>query len=85
MMFDINPIKNKTMLHDFINICSVYHLAILITRIDEIKFSEKIVVDQKHDLTTRRLGTCGSDNSSVGDRLVGGDSDTVSDDNSLFE
>jgi hypothetical protein len=34
-----------------------YHLDKLITRIDEIKFTEKIVVDQKHDLTTRRLVT----------------------------
>jgi hypothetical protein len=87
MMFDINPIKkNKIILHDFINICSIYHLAKLIIRIDEIKFTEKIVVDQKHELTTCPLGTCFSDNLSVGDRLVGGESDTVSDnDNSLFE
>jgi hypothetical protein len=27
----------------------------LITRIDEIKFTEKIAVDQKHDFTARRF------------------------------
>ena len=32
-----------------------YHLAKLMTRIDEIKFIENITVDQRHDLITRRL------------------------------
>jgi hypothetical protein len=34
---------------------SYYHLAKLITRIDEKKFIENITVDQRHDLITRRL------------------------------
>ncbi len=33
----------------------MYHLAKLITRMDEVKFIENITVDQRHDLTTRRL------------------------------
>jgi hypothetical protein len=38
----------------------------LITAIDETKFSEKIVVDQKHDLAARCSEVCCSD---VGDEF----------------
>ncbi len=38
---------------------SYYHLAKLITRIDEKKFIENITVDQRHDLITRRLAGWG--------------------------
>lgn len=55
MMFNINPMREKDYLKSFF---SFYHLDKLITRIDEIKFIEKTVVDQKHDLTTRRFGIC---------------------------
>lgn len=59
MIFDINPMRKKnaernksmTFLHFLI-----YHFDRLIIRIDEIKFIEKIVVDQKHDLIARRFG-----------------------------
>ncbi len=40
-MYKVNQIKKR----------KFYHLAKLITRIDETKFMENIVVDQKHDLT----------------------------------
>jgi hypothetical protein len=41
-------IKNKIWIYD-------YHLAKLITRIDEVKLIENITVDQRHDLIARRL------------------------------
>ena len=41
--------SNEEIFHFF------YHLARLITNIDETKFKEKIIVDQKHDFTARRF------------------------------
>ena len=55
-MFDINPSKanfneskNKHRTFHF----HFYHLAKLITRMDETKLIENITVDQRHDFTTR--------------------------------
>ncbi len=45
-----------------------YHLAKLITKIDEIKLIENITVEKRHDLITRWLTGCGrrdSDNDVV--------------------
>lgn len=55
-MFHINP-KQRAMHFMLIRfIRSVYHFARLITKIEETKFKEKIIVDQKQDLTGRRFG-----------------------------
>ncbi len=62
-MFNINPIKKKKedLFFDDKKI-NLYHLAKLITRIDETKLIENITVDQRHDLTTRLFaGGCWED------------------------
>ena len=59
------------------NIFSRYHLAKLITRIEETKLMENIVVDQKQDVTTCWLGS--ADESSDDDAIVNNESRAWSD------
>lgn len=67
MMFDVNPIGEKERSFHGYSRGSAYHFERFITRIEETKLIENIVVDQKQDLTTRRLGFCDGDGSLDGD------------------